>query len=87
MPGRRDIWYMGTGVVGAIGMLGLPPFNILAWYLADRDMKAPGFHQMPRTYQQRVRMARGMGIFGTVLMVVFGVLMAVMMTINAVSDV
>jgi len=82
----RDKWYVHKGVLGVLGMLGMPPFNILAWYLAERDLRAPDFHQMPGIYQERVRIARKMGKVGTYLMVCWIVLMAVMTTINAVRE-
>ena len=68
-----------------LGMLGLPPFNLLAWYFGRRDMRAPGFAQMPWTYRKRVRVSRNLGIVGTVLMVLEAVLFLVMRAINALS--
>src|SRR5262245_58587795 len=66
-----------------LGMLGLPPFNMLAWYFGDRDMKAPGFAEMPWIYRTRVRTTRTLGKVGSILMVIWSVIFFVMTNVNA----
>jgi hypothetical protein len=79
---KPNVWYYKS-VFGMLGMLGLPPFNLLAWHFGNRDLRAPGFEQMPWTYRKRVRVSRNLGIVGTVLMVLECILFLVMRVVNA----
>jgi hypothetical protein len=80
-PSRPKIPYL-IGLCGFFGLPGTPPFNLLAWFLAHHDIKAPGFEQMPWHYRKRVRTARVLGIVGTLIMLLFWgpVLTVVMIT-------
>ena len=70
VPARPPIPYL-IGLCGFFGLPGTPPFNVLAWFLAQRDINAPGFEQMSWHYRKRVRTARVLGIIGTLLMLLF----------------
>ena len=79
---RPDVLYY-KGILGLLGFLGCPPFNVLAWYYGRRDMRAPGFAEMPWVYRKRVRLTYKFGVVGTVLMILFFLLSLMMITIKA----
>lgn len=80
---RSDIYYLG--VLGLIGLIGVPPFNVLAWYFGRRDLRAPDFARRSAMYQERVRFTHRAGILGTVVMFFWLVPAVLMLSLKAIG--